>query len=208
MEFTKDEINRFLALVTNNAEATRFLSFDGGHIKTFDIVSKNNETKDYVYDTHIMVLYEHEMYADLIYFKDEADIVFSDNDLKFIKSIIDRRLDGLSLIYKSDLKMVYEEDIKNSRIKITDESFNDNNYNVLIVISGRCYSMTRYDADLSDDAWNVLYHKKDLMLEMLKYYMKDTRYFSPKIQKRIQAYYDSLSDSDKLLLEVGEDIDI
>lgn len=205
MEFTKSEINRFLALVKNHDEAARFLSFDGGHIKAFDIVLKSNENKGDAYDTHIMLLYNHGMYADLIYFKDEDDIVFSDKDLEFIKSIIDRRLDDLPLIYKSDLRMVYEEDIENGRIKIADESFN-NNYNILIIIFGRCYSMTRYDADLSDDAWNVLYRKKNLMLDMLKYYMKDTRYFSPKIQKRIQAYYDSLSDSDKLLLELGEEL--
>ena len=66
--------------------------------------------------------------------------------------------------------------------------------------------MSSNDADLSDDLWNILCHDKNLMLNILKYYMKDSKYFSPKIQKKIQSYYDSLPDSEKLLLELGEDI--
>lgn len=208
MEFSRDTINRFLSLVQNESreDAKKFLSFDSGHIKTLDIVLKNNENKDDLYNTHMMILYKGSKYGELIYFKDEADTVFSNDDLEFIKSILNKRLDGLPLIYKNNLKLVFEEGgLENEHIKISKDSSGSNS-DIYIVIRCRTYTMSSDDADLSDDLWNILCYDKNLMLDMLKYYMKDSKYFSPKIQKRIQSYYDSLPDSEKLLLELGEDI--
>lgn len=208
MKFSNDTINRFLSLVqiTKHEEAKKFLSFDSGSIKTLDIVLKNNENNDELYNTHMMVLYKGSKYGELIYFKDEADTVFSDDDLEFIKSILNKRLEGLPLIYKNNLKLVFEEGgLENEHIKISKNSSGSNS-DIYIVIRCRAYTMSSNDADLSDDLWNILCHDKNLMLNILKYYMKDSKYFSPKIQKRIQSYYDSLPDSEKLLLELGEDI--
>ena len=208
MEFSIDTINRFLSLVqiTKHEVAKKFLSFDSGSIKTLDIALKNNENKDELYNTHMMILYKGSKYGKLIYFKDEADTVFSDDDLEFIKSILNKRLEGLPLIYKNNLRFVYEEGVlKNEHITIAEQSF-CGKLNIYLNIRGRIYNMTRDDADLSDYLWGILCNDKSLMLDMLKCYMKDSKYFSPKIQKRIQSYYDSLPDSEKLLLELGEDI--
>lgn len=208
MKFGNDAINRFLSLVqiTKHEVAKKFLSFDSGSIKTLDIALKNNENKDELYNTHMMILYKGSKYGELIYFKDEADTVFSDDDLEFIKSILNKRLEGLPLIYKNNLRFVYEEGgLENEHIKISTDSPGSNS-DIYIVIRCRTYTMSSDDSDLSDDLWNILCNDKNLMLNILKYYMKDSKCFSSNIQKRIQSYYDSLTDSEKLLLELEEEI--
>lgn len=207
MKFTKNEVDRFLALVKgfcSNA-ARKFLSSDIGSIKTIDIVLKNGENKDLVYDTHIAVMYD-EVFADIIYFNDEYDAVFSDDDLEFIKSILNKKLEGFILVFKNNIKTVYDKGcLKNEHITISKESFRGK-LTIFITIRGRIYNMTTNGADLSDYLWGILCNDKSLMLDMLKYYMKDSECFSSNIQKRIQSYYDSLTDSEKLLLELGEEI--
>lgn len=208
MKFTKNEINRFLALIKSHDHnsAREFLYSDVGRIKTIDISLKNSENKDVIPDTHIAIIYRNAIFTEHIFFKDEDDAVFSDDDLKFIKSILKKKLKGFLLIYKNNLRTVYDEGVlKNEHITIAERSF-CGKLNSYLNIRGRIYNMTRDDADLSDYLWGILCNDKSLMLDMLKYYMKDSECFSSNIQKRIQSYYDSLTDSEKLLLELGEEI--
>lgn len=208
MKFTKNEINRFLALIKSHGHnsAREFLYSDVGRIKTIDISLKNSENKDVIPDTHIAIIYRNAIFTEHIFFKDEDDAVFSDDDLKFIKSILKKKLKGFLLIYKNNLRTVYDEGVlKNEHITIAKQSF-CGNLNIYINIRGRTYNMTRDDADLSDYLWSILCNDKSLMLDMLNCYMKDSECFSSNIQKRIQSYYDSLTDSEKLLLELGEEI--
>lgn len=208
MKFTKNEINRFLALIKSHDHnsAREFLYSDVGRIKTIDISLKNSENKDVIPDTHIAIIYRNAIFTEHIFFKDEDDAVFSDDDLKFIKSILKKKLKDFLLIYKNNLRTVYDEGVlKNEHITIAEQSF-CGKLNSYLNIRGRIYNMTRDDADLSDYLWGILCDDKSLMLDMLKYYMKDSECFSSNIQKRIQSYYDSLTDSEKLLLELGEEI--
>ena len=208
MKFTKNEINRFLALIKSHDHnsAREFLYSDIGRIKTIEVTLKNSENKDVIPDTHIAIIYRNAIFTEHIFFKDEDDAVFSDDDLEFIKSILNKKLEGFLLIYKSNLRLVYDEGgLKNEHITIAKQSF-CGKLNTYINIRCRAYNMTRDDADLSDYLWGILCNDKNLMLDMLKYYMKDSECFSSNIQKRIQSYYDSLTDSEKLLLELGEEI--
>ena len=208
MKFTKNEINRFLALIKSHDHNTarEFLYSDVGRIKTIDISLKNSENRDVIPDTHIAIIYRNEIFTEHIFFKDEDDAVFSDDDLKFIKSIFNKKLKDFLLIYKSNLRTVYDKGVlKNEHITIKEHSF-CGKLNTYLNIRGRVYNMTRDDADLSDYLWGILCNDKSLMLDMLNCYMEDSECFSSNIQKRIQSYYDSLSDSEKLLLELGEDI--
>lgn len=208
MEFTKDEIDRFLALIKSyyHNTAREFLYSDIGRIKTISITLKNSENKDVIPDTHIAIIYRNAIFTEHIFFKDEDDAVFSDDDLEFLKSILKKKLKGFLLIYKSNLRLVYDEGgLKNEHITIAKQSF-CGKLNIYLNIRGRVYNMTRDDADLSDYLWGILCNNKSLMLDMLKCYMKDSECFSSNIQKRIQLYYDSLTDSEKLLFELGEDI--
>lgn len=208
MKFTKNEINRFLALIKSHDHnsAREFLYSDVGRIKTIDISLKNSENKDVIPDTHIAIIYRNAIFTEHIFFKDEDDAVFSDDDLKFIKSILKKKLKDFLLIYKNNLRTVYDEGVlKNEHITIAEQSF-CGKLNSYLNIRGRIYNMTRDDADLSDYLWGILCNDKSLMLDMLNCYMKDSECFSSNIQKRIQSYYDSLTDSEKLLLELGEEI--
>ena len=104
--------------------------------------------------------------------------------------------------------MVYDEGgLKNEyeHTTIAERSF-CGKLNIYLNIRGRIYNMTRDDADLSDYLWGILCNDKSLMLDMLKYYMEDSECFSSNIHKRIHTLYDSLTDSEKLLLELGEEI--
>ena len=216
MEFTKNEIDRFLALIKSHDHnsAREFLYSDVGRIQTIDISLKNSENKDVIPDTHIAIIYRNAIFTEHIFFKDEDDAVFSDDDLEFINSIFNKKLKGFLLIYKNNLRLVYDEGVlKNEHITIAEQQSTIaeqqsfcGKLNIYINIRGRAYNMTRDDADLSDYLWGILCNDKSLMLDMLKYYMKDSECFSSNIQKRIQSYYDSLTDSEKLLLELGEEI--
>ena len=208
MKFTKNEINRFLALIKSHDHNTarEFLYSDVGRIKTIDISLKNSENRDVIPDTHIAIIYRNAIFTEHIFFKDEDDAVFSDDDLKFIKSIFNKKLKDFLLIYKSNLRTVYDKGVlKNEHITIKEQSF-CGKLNTYLNIRGRVYNMTRDDADLSDYLWGILCNDKSLMLDMLNCYMEDSECFSSNIQKRIQSYYDSLTDSEKLLLELGENI--
>lgn len=207
MEFTKDEINRFLALAPGyyKKDIRKFLSFDRGHIIMASVGLKDNKHKDNVYATHVMTIYGDPLILpSTFYFRDTYARTFSDETLGFIKQLIKRRLSGIPLIYTNDIEVLYAEDgiaqasIDDIAFKFTSE--------ICISIHGNLFTMTKYDADFSDNFWSTLYSIKGLMMKMAKYYMEIPEYFSPKIQKRIQTYYDSLSDSDKLLLEIGEDL--
>ena len=185
MEFTKDEINRFLALVQSyeHNSAREFLYSDVGRIKTIDISLKNSENKDVIPDTHIAIIYRNAIFTEHIFFKDEDDVVFSDDDLKFIKSIFNKKLKDFLLIYKNDLRTAYDEgDLKNEHITIAEQSF-CGKLNIYLNIRGRIYNMTRDSADLSDYLWGILCNDKSLMLDMLKCYMKDSECFSLSVRE-------------------------
>ena len=207
MEFTKDEIEKFAYLVkiSEGETARKFLSSDKFHITTADVELKNDNNKDDVPMTNIIAagVVESPLPISLeacFYFKDEKNIVFSDGTLKFIKSIIERRLNGLSLIYTDSAKSVYfEGDIAQASI---DVSFFKYDPALRISIFDRPFDVGEYDADFSANVWSALCSRKDIMMKIFKY----SEYCSSKIQKRIQTYYDNLSNSDKLLLELGEEL--
>ena len=74
---------------------------------------------------------------------------------------------------------------------------------------GDCFAgirLSEYNGDLSDDLWNIILSRSDNSVRILSAYVSGKYAFSEKIGKRINDLYESLSDSDKLLLELGENI--
>ena len=63
------------------------------------------------------------------------------------------------------------------------------------------------DADCSDEIWGRIENNREMLVRFLKIYLENPGVFSEPIQKRLQYDYDNiLGDSDKLLLELGEDL--
>ena len=66
--------------------------------------------------------------------------------------------------------------------------------------------LSEYDSDVSDELWNIILNCSDNSARILSAYTSGNYVFTEKIGKRINDLYESLSDSDKLLLELGENI--
>ena len=66
--------------------------------------------------------------------------------------------------------------------------------------------LSENNADVSDYMWNIILNNRDNVNFMMSAYVSGKYSVSDNIKKRLQALYDSLSDSDKLLLELGEDL--
>ena len=62
-------------------------------------------------------------------------------------------------------------------------------------------------ADCSDEVWRYIENDPTTLVKFLTIYLEDHDRYSEPIQKRLKYDYDSiLEDSDKLLLELGEDL--
>ena len=69
-----------------------------------------------------------------------------------------------------------------------------------------CINLLEDNADRSDELWNIILNHGDNSERILSAYASGKYVFPEKIEKRFNDLYDSLSDSDKLLLELGEKI--
>ena len=69
-------------------------------------------------------------------------------------------------------------------------------------------NLSENNADFSNEIWDIVLSDRSNVAFMASEYVSGTYSASDNIKKRIQALYDSLSDSDKLLLELGEDLNI
>ena len=71
---------------------------------------------------------------------------------------------------------------------------------------GLSFDLSENNADVSDEIWDIILNDRERVNNMLLPYVSGTCPVSDNIKKRLQALYESLSDSDKLLLELGEKI--
>ena len=90
------------------------------------------------------------------------------------------------------------------------DSFSDGEPVLDIFSHNRCI-VTLYlaenNADVSDDMWKIITDYRNNINHMCSAYISNEYKISDKIRKRIHDTYESLPDSDKLLLELGESLD-
>ena len=133
---------------------------------------------------------------------------FKKDGAEFIVPYISRSFDNFKLIFSSSITSVFSKNISDMIVAIgrrlddgalTADLFSHNRF-------ATCLDLSENNADFSNELWNVVLSDRANVNRMMSEYVSGTYFVSDNIKKRIRALYDSLSDSDKLLLELGEDL--
>ena len=140
---------------------------------------------------------------------------FNEDDKAFILSFISRYFENFKLIFSSSLIHVFVATTENVQATVHEVSYIDSDKTaVKFLVTDLFYHgdgfarfhLSEHDGDLSDELWNIILNHSDNSACILSAYVSGKYAFSEKIRKRINNLYESLSDSDKLLLELGEKI--
>lgn len=125
--------------------------------------------------------------------------------LPFILSIINKISPKMRMIYSNDTYIVYSSDhIKTADIVVA--GYAGNIYEAWLITPGYDYPLNALNSDICDEFLECICSDNDKKHELLREYALRPEIFSKKIRDKIKLIYNSLSDSDKLLLELGEKI--
>ena len=139
----------------------------------------------------------------------------SKKDIDFVLSFISRYFGNFKLIFSLSTTHVFVTTTENMQAIVRDTMYTDLDGKVINYLTADLFFQGNYfayinlledNADISDELWNILLNYPDSAAHMLSTYTSGKYAFSEKIEKRINDLYESLSDSDKLLLELGEEI--
>ena len=131
-------------------------------------------------------------------------------DIDFVLSFISRYFENFKLIFSSSIIHIFVTTTENMQATLCKTSYTDSDgLDVDLFSHGDSFAriyLSEYDSDVSDELWNIILNCSDNSARILSAYTSGNYVFTEKIGKRINDLYESLSDSDKLLLELGEDI--
>ena len=136
-------------------------------------------------------------------------------DIDFVLSFISRYFENFKLIFSSSIIHIFVATTENMQATLCKTSYIDSDGTAVKLLDVDLFShgdsfariyLSEYDSDVSDELWNIILNCSDNSARILSAYTSGNYVFTEKIGKRINDLYESLSDSDKLLLELGEDI--
>ena len=136
-------------------------------------------------------------------------------DIDFVLSFISRYFENFKLIFSSSIIHIFVSTTENMQATLCKTSCIDSDGTAVKLLDVDLFShgdafariyLSEYDSDVSDELWNIILNCSDNSARILSAYTSGNYVFTEKIGKRINDLYESLSDSDKLLLELGEDI--
>ena len=139
-----------------------------------------------------------------------------EDDVEFILSFISHHFKNLKLVFSSSEAHAFVVDISGMSASVHYACYRGfvaghtiKLLNVDLIFQGYnfiSFSFSDDDVEVPDDVWHVILGDRNNVNCILSAYAHEKHYFSDNNKKRIQSYYKSLSDSDKLLLELGENI--
>lgn len=154
------------------------------------------ENRNYVRDSYIKFYAGEILFYGLDNRKDRVDLV---------NKILKEATRELSCIYTSNKRDLYVD-------------FNDETSNIIVlrdpfsvdfgVLPTLTVDLQEENADCSDKFWNMIIDIPCASNDFMHVFVNTPKKYSVPIQKRLQKIYDNLSDSEKLLIEVGEDLNI
>ena len=136
-------------------------------------------------------------------------------DIDFVLSFISRYFENFKLIFSSSIIHIFVATTENMQATLCKTSYIDSDGTAVKLLDVDLFShgdafariyLSEYDSDVSDELWNIILNCSDNSARILSAYTSGNYVFTEKIGKRINDLYESLSDSDKLLLELGEKI--
>ena len=139
----------------------------------------------------------------------------SKKDIDFVLSFISRYFENFKLIFSSSEVHIFVATTEDLQAALRDAMYIDLDGKVINYLTADLFFQGSYfahinlledNADISDELWNAILSYSDSAAYMLSAYTSGKYVFPEKIGKRINDLYESLSDSDKLLLELGENI--
>ena len=139
----------------------------------------------------------------------------SKKDIDFVLSFISRYFENFKLIFSSSTTHVFVTTTENMQATVREVSYIGSDNKAVKFLVADLFSpgdafvrihFSEYKGDLSDELWNIILNYSDNSERILSAYASGKYVFPEKIEKRFNDLYDSLSDSDKLLLELGEKI--
>ena len=211
MNVTDEETKRFLKLIdpTYRSDMRDILSNMNAMYAPIVFVRMDTEGNDGAYHgNYIIVIGEDTASNSKVIAFDKTFTPFKEDDVEFIISYISRRFNNLKLMFSSSAVRLFAENT--SVINVAISCLDDgvfitklfyNNYAGTIL-----FDLSENNADFSNELWNIVLSNRSNVNRMMSAYVSGKYYVSDNIKKRIQALYESLSESDKLLLELGEDI--
>ena len=211
MNVTDEETKRFLKLIdpTYRSDMRDILSnMHAMHAPIVFVRMLNTGNDNFAYHgNYILVISEDPAFNSKVIVFDQTFAKFKEDNAEFITSYISRRFNNLKLIFSSSVTRIFAENISaiNLAISCLDDGvfiaklFSNNN-------NALAFELSENNADFSDEIWGIALSDRSNVNHMMSAYISGTYCVSDNIKKRIQALYESLSESDKLLLELGEDI--
>ena len=210
MNVTDKETERFLKFIDPACRSgmVEILSNMRAPIICVQMCVKGSGVDCYHYDNYIVAIGEDTLLDFKVIRLDQAFAPFKKDDAEFIASYISRRFDNLKLIFSSSITSVFSKNISGMSVVIG-RRFYDGALTASLLSHNRFairLDLSENNADFSNELWNVVLSNRANVNRMMSEYVSGTYFASDNIKKRIQSYYDSLPDSEKLLLELGEDI--
>ena len=210
MNVTDEETKRFLKLIdpTYRSDMRDILSNMHTMYAPIVFVRMDTEGNNSAYHGNYIVIGEDTASNSKVIAFYKTFTPFKEDDVEFITSYISRRFNNLKLIFSSSTVHLFAENT--SVINVVISCLDDgvfitklfyNNYASILL-----FDLSENNADFSNELWNAILSNRSNVNRMMSAYVSGKYYVSDNIKKRIRALYESLSDSDKLLLELGEDI--
>ena len=228
MNATNKEAKRFLKLIdpVYRSNARKFLSNKNVFFIRVVIKAKGNEAKynGYGYTAQLINVKEARKvkstgaydtkYSTILF--DSEITYFEEDDAAFIVSFISRHFKNLKLIFSSSEVHIFTADIGGTFASVRDSwcCYVDGHIVKCLVVDLLCqdgyriasFDLAEKDVEISDDVWNAILYDRNNVNCIISAYVHEKYHFSDNIKKRIQAVYDSLTDSEKLLFELDEGI--
>ena len=218
MNVTESEIYRFLEFFEpeRRADVHRFLCSDKLVLIRLDINRRYEEGMPGSYitvteagDLIFPGVYDMSVSTSTNFMIKPKSSWLEDDEISFLASFLSRYFENFKLIFSSLSSCVFAATTDNMSAVACDG--NPGNYhrilnaavfykNTLLTV----LNLSELDAEVSDEMWKIILDCRNNINYMYFAYVSHKYGFSDKIEKRIHDMYESLSDSDKLLLELGE----
>ena len=211
MNVTDEETKRFLKLIdpTYRSDMRDILSnMHAMHAPSVFVRMLNTGDDTFSYHgNYILVISEDTAFNSKVVVFDQTFAKFKEDNAEFITSYISRRFNNLKLIFSSSVTRIFAENI--SAINLAISCLDDGVFIAKLFYNNKTalvFELSENNADFSNEIWDIALSDRSNVSHMMSAYISGTYCVSDNIKKRIQALYESLSESDKLLLELGEDI--
>ena len=218
MNVTESEINRFFRFFDPEryGDVTKFMLSDKLVLIRLDINRRYEEGMPGSYITMIEAgdlifpgVYDMSVSTSTHLMINPKSSWLEDDEISFLTSFLSRYFENFKLIFSSLSSYVFVATTDNMSAVACEG--NPGNYHRILNAAVfykntllTALNLSELDAEVSDEMWKIILDCRNNINYMYFAYVSHKYGFSDKIEKRIHDMYESLSDSDKLLLELGE----